>query len=65
MLDGTSAALYGHRGDAALDSWIFAAASSPIDRVYASGRLVAEHGRHVSRDRIDAAFKAAVDRLER
>lgn len=64
VLDGSSAALYGRHGDAVLDSWIFATAASPVDRVYASGRLVVEHGRHVSRDRIDAAFKAAVDRLE-
>ncbi len=63
VLDGNAAALYGRHGDAVLDSWIFAAAASPIDRVYASGRRVVEHGRHVSRARIDAAFKAAVDRL--
>ena len=60
VLDGAAAALYGRRGDAVLDSWIFAAAASPIDRVYASGRRVVEHGRHVSRDRHDAAFKAGV-----
>ncbi len=63
VLDGKAPVLYGRRDDAVLDSWIFAAAASPIDRVYASGRLVVEHGRHVSRDRIDAAFKAAIDRL--
>ncbi len=63
VLDGTVAALHGRSGDAVLDSWIFATAVSPVDRVYASGRLVVEHGRHVSRDRIDAAFKATIDRL--
>ena len=64
VLDGAAAALYGRRGDAVLDSWIFAASASAVDRVYASGRLVVERGRHVARDRIDAAFKAAIDRLE-
>ena len=64
VLNGSAAALYGRRHDVVLDSWLFAAAASPIDRVYAAGRLVVERGRHVSRDRIDAAFKATIDRLE-
>ena len=46
-----------------LDGWIFAAARSPVKRVYASGRLVVEDGRHVARDAVAAGFRAALDRL--
>jgi len=63
VLDGTSPMLHGRRGDAVLDSWIFAAARSPVKRVYASGRLVVEDGRHVARDAVAAGFRAALDRL--
>jgi formimidoylglutamate deiminase len=62
-LDPTHIALIGRSGDAVLDSWVFGARSSPIDRVWRHGRCVVRHGRHVSRDAVEARFRAAVQRL--
>ena len=65
VLDGTVPSLYGRHGDDVLDSWLFAAAHSPVDRVYAAGRLVVEDGRHRARDRIEVAYRNAMLRLSR
>ena len=63
VLDSQHPALYGRHGDAVLDSWIFAAATSPIRDVVAAGRHVVRAGRHVDRARIEAGFRQCVDRL--
>jgi len=62
-LDPTHAALVGRSGDALLDSWIFGTCSSAIDCVWRRGRCVVRDGRHVSREAIEARFRAAVQRL--
>ena len=62
-LDPAHAALFGRSGDALLDSWIFGARNSAIDRVWRHGRCVVRTGRHVARDAIEARYRAAVRRL--
>lgn len=48
--------------DAALDSWIFAAAPA-IDCVWSAGRKLVVHGRHIERARISAAYVKALREL--
>ena len=62
-LDTRHAALYGRNGDALLDSWIFGAASSPVRDVIAGGIRVVRDGRHVARERVEAAYRSTIDRL--
>ena len=64
VLDQDHAALYGRRGDGVLDSWIFAASTSPVRTVYAGGNVVVRDGRHVDRERIEAAFRRTLARVD-
>ena len=50
------------RGDALLDSWIFAGAPA-VDSVWSAGRKVVSDGRHHARGRIAARFSAALREL--
>ena len=59
----TTTPLVGRTADRTLDSWIFAAASSPIASVYLGGKRVVENGRHVARSAIEASFGRAMKRL--
>ena len=63
VLDDTHPALVGRRGDALLDSWIFAAATNPVRDVWAAGRRVVSEGRHLRREPIAAAFRRVMDDL--
>ncbi len=63
VLEGHDVALFGRRHDAVLDSWIFAAQGSPVRTVYAGGKAVVRDGRHAARDRIEAAFRRAMERV--
>jgi formimidoylglutamate deiminase len=53
-------ALLGRRGDALIDSWIFAARVAPIDCVWRYGRKVVAGGRHIRRDAITARYRRAL-----
>lgn len=53
----------GRAGDQLLDSWIFAAAGSCIDRVYRAGVELVSNGRHRDRERIERRYRAALTRL--
>jgi formiminoglutamate deiminase len=59
----THTALTGREADALLDGWIFAARTSPIDRVWRGGRLVVSEGRHLHRDAIEARFRRRIAAL--
>lgn len=48
--------LAGKSGDAILDAWIFAGGSM-VDSVWVGGSKRVEHGRHIGRDAIAAAFR--------
>jgi cytosine/adenosine deaminase-related metal-dependent hydrolase len=59
-LDRGLAALWDRSGDALLDGWIFAARTGAIDGVWSRGKRVVRDGRHVSRSRLEAAYRRAV-----
>ncbi len=61
-LDAGSVALAGRRGDALLDSWIFAGHTLP-DCVWARGRKRVANGRHVERETIAARFRSTLEGL--
>jgi formiminoglutamate deiminase len=58
-LKADDAALIGRRGDAILDSWIFA--GGQVDCVWRCGRKLVEGGRHFDRARIRARYRRAVE----
>jgi formimidoylglutamate deiminase len=62
-LDTGAVALSERRGDALLDSWIFAAGQSVVRDVWSAGRHVVTEGRHIARDAAEAGFRAALARL--
>ncbi|MET0384388.1 MAG: formimidoylglutamate deiminase, partial [Polyangiales bacterium] len=55
--------LHGRRGDALLDSWIFAAADGCIDRVWCGGVERVTGGRHVLREAVARRYRATLARL--
>ncbi|TBW41043.1 formimidoylglutamate deiminase [Siculibacillus lacustris] len=63
VLDADHPALAGRHDDAALDSWIFAAASNPVRDVWVAGRQVVADGRHHARAPIEARGRAALRAL--
>jgi formiminoglutamate deiminase len=63
VLDDAHPALVVREGDAALDSWTFAAGDGVVRDVFAGGRRVVVQGRHVAREPILARFAAAMRRL--
>lgn len=63
VLDLDHDALVGREGDALLDAWIFAAATSPVRDVYRAGRRVVVDGRHVARPSVAADWRRTLLRL--
>lgn len=63
VLDPDDSALTGRHGDAALDSWIFAAPRSPVREVYLGGRRVVDGGRHIARSAVEPRFRRTMTRL--
>ena len=61
-LDARDPALVGRKGDALLDSWIFASRNA-IDCVWRRGGKVVEAGRHVHADAIRQRYAATLTRL--
>jgi formimidoylglutamate deiminase len=64
-LDVSGASFAGRTHDRLLDSWIFAAADSCIDRVWRAGVQVVAGGRHRARDAIEARYRRVLERLLR
>ncbi|ESQ75126.1 formimidoylglutamate deiminase [Asticcacaulis sp. AC402] len=62
-LKADHAALAGKTGDEILDSLVFAAGGSLVDRVWRYGRLQVQDGRHVLRDHILARYVRALEVL--
>lgn len=62
-LDGSAADLIGRRGDALLDTWIFARDDRLVRNVWAAGRHMVQGGVHVARDRVLAGYRACMTRL--
>ncbi len=63
VLDENSALLAGRRGDALLDSWLFAGNRPCISDVVVGGRQVISDGRHAAEDAIGKRYRAALCRL--
>jgi formiminoglutamate deiminase len=62
-LDVTRDVLESRRGDALLDSWIFAARQPMVDCVWRYGRKVVADGRHIERDALSTRYRNALKRL--
>ncbi len=62
-LDPGHPALFGRKGDALLDAWVFSGQGNPVRTVVAGGRAVVEGGRHVAARTVEARFRAAMRRL--
>lgn len=56
--------MIGRRGDAALDSLVFAGGDGLASDVWAAGRHVVTGGRHIAHDRIAADYMACIRRLQ-
>ena len=52
-----------HRGDAAIDHWLFAADNAAIVSVERGGKRLVEHGRHRDRTRIEARYHRTLAKL--
>ena len=63
VVNGDAPSLYGRRGDALMDSLIFASMAPVVRDVMVGGRWVVRDGRHHAEDRIGAAFRGAHDRI--
>ena len=59
-LNAAHPSLAGRRGDALLDSWIFAARGGLVDSVWRRGRKVVTEGRHLSKAAIVARYRQAL-----
>jgi formimidoylglutamate deiminase len=57
-LDASDPVFFGRKGDAILDSWLFAAGK--VDCVWRGGRRVVERGRHVAREAVAADYRRAL-----
>jgi formiminoglutamate deiminase len=62
-LDAAHPALLERGGDRALDAWVFAARTSPVDCVWVAGRKWVEAGRHRARGPIVARYRRSIARL--
>jgi formiminoglutamate deiminase len=60
VLDPDHPGLLARRGDGWLDGWIFAGDRSVVRDVWAGGRKLVEHGRHIRRDALRSRYEAAL-----
>jgi formiminoglutamate deiminase len=58
-LDASDPAYFGRRGDALLDSWIFA--GGRIDCVWRAGHKLVQQGKHIERDAVSARYRRAIE----
>lgn len=59
-LDADHFDLEGHSGDMLLDTWVFAGDDHMVRDVWSAGRHMVQEGRHVARDAIVEAYRAAL-----
>jgi formiminoglutamate deiminase len=62
-LDTRHESLLCRRGDALLDSWVFAARGQVVDCVWRYGRKIVSGGRHIGRDAIATRYRAVLASL--
>jgi formiminoglutamate deiminase len=63
IVDDMHPALVARDGNAALDSWIFAAGNDAVRDVFAQGRHVVAEGRHIRREQVQRRYAATLRRL--
>ena len=63
ILNADAPSLFGKRGDALLDGWIFGGGDNPIREVYVRGRRMVSEGRHIRADEIARNYRAALKGL--
>lgn len=63
VLDGDDPLLAQRKGQALLDTWIFAGNRPVVERVLVAGETVVEGGRHRAREPVARAYRAALSRL--
>lgn len=63
VLDSDHPSLAGRSGDSVLDSWIFAASTTPVRHVMVGGRWVLRDGVHPRQERAAAAYRPVAERL--
>jgi len=62
-LDGACTDLEGLTGDTLFDAWIFAGSDRMMTDLWAAGRHIVTGGRHIARDAITSAYRAALHDL--
>ena len=62
-LDGSAVDLAGKSGDTALDAYVFAGDDRMVSDVWSAGRHMVKGGRHIARDRIEAAYRQVATAL--
>jgi formimidoylglutamate deiminase len=63
-LDPEHSILAGRHSEVLLDSLVFSGNANPVREVMVGGRWLVRDGRHIERERIDAAYRMAVARLK-
>jgi formimidoylglutamate deiminase len=63
VLDPDHPALFGRKGDTALDSWIFSGNETPVRDVIVGGKRVVESGRHIAQDAVLGKYRQTISRL--
>lgn len=58
-LDANDPAFFGRKGDAILDSWIFA--GGRIDCVWRGGRMLVQCGKHIAREAVLGRYRGAIE----
>jgi formimidoylglutamate deiminase len=58
-LDANHPSFFGRKGDALLDSWIFAAGR--VDCAWRGGRKLVQQGKHIAREAVAARYRRAVE----
>jgi formiminoglutamate deiminase len=64
-LDTNDVVFAGRTGDRVLDTFVFAGGDQRIDSVWRAGRRVVSKGRHIEREKIEALYRATLERLLR
>lgn len=62
-LNGAAVDLAGRRGDKILDSFVFGRSRDMVSDVWSAGRHIVQDGEHISRSRIQARYRSALQNL--
>ena len=63
VIDSEHPRIYGRKGNDLLDSWIFSGNDNPVTDVFVGGKQVITNGQHEHEEKINATFKATINKL--